>query len=66
MWRSTDGGLNWTQVTLPASHGATGGLAGLAANGTTFAAVRPGHAAGHQDAVTYLSSRAPPGITRAS
>jgi hypothetical protein len=57
VWRSTDGGLHWTQVTLPASHGATDGLAGLAANGTTFAAVRPGHAAGHQDAVTYLSSQ---------
>ena len=44
-------------MTLPASHGATAGLAGLAANGTGFVAVRPGHAAGRQDAVTYQSAQ---------
>jgi hypothetical protein len=44
-------------VTLPASHGATFGLAGLAASGTAFVAVRPGHAAGRQDAVTYRSAQ---------
>ena len=57
VWRSTDGGLNWKPVTLPASHGATAGLAGLAASGTGFVAVRPGHAAGRQDAVTYRSAQ---------
>ena len=57
VWRSTDGGLNWKPVTLPASHGAANGLAGLAANGTGFAAVRPGHAAGRQDAVAYRSAQ---------
>ena len=44
-------------MTLPASHGATAGLAGLAASGTGFVAVRPGHAAGRQDAVTYQSAQ---------
>jgi hypothetical protein len=57
LWRSTDGGLTWKPVTLPASHGATAGLAGLAASGTGFVAVRPGHAAGRQDAVTYRSGQ---------
>src|SRR5262249_38994257 len=51
LWRSTDGGRTWGQATLPVRHGATRGLAGLAANGTTFLAVRPGRTgAGHQDA----------------
>jgi hypothetical protein len=57
VWRSTDGGLRWKPVTLPASHGSTNGLAGLAAGGAGFVAVRPGHAAGHQDAVTYRSAQ---------
>ncbi len=57
LWRSADGGLTWTPVTLPATHGATGGLAGLAANGSAFVAVRPGRTAGRQDAVTYLSAQ---------
>ncbi|HET7247106.1 MAG TPA: hypothetical protein VFJ07_19955, partial [Streptosporangiaceae bacterium] len=57
VWRSTDGGLSWRPVTLPASHGSTSGLAGLAASGTGFVAVRPGHAAGRQDAVTYQSGQ---------
>jgi hypothetical protein len=57
VWRSTDGGLTWKPVTLPASHGATAGLAGVAASGTGFVAVRPGHAAGRQDAVTYQSAQ---------
>jgi hypothetical protein len=57
VWRSTDGGLDWKPVTLPASHGATNGLAGLAASGTGFVAVRPGHAAGRLEAVTYRSAQ---------
>jgi hypothetical protein len=58
LWRSTNGGRTWDQVKLPATHGATSGLAGLAANGSTFLAVRPGRAgAGRQDAVAYLSAQ---------
>ena len=66
VWRSTDGGLDWKPVTLPASHGSANELAGLAAGGTGFVAVRPGHAAGRQDVVTYSPPRASPGGTRAS
>jgi len=57
VWRSTDGGLTWKPVTLPAGHGSTSGLAGLAASGAGFVSVRPGHAAGRQDAVTYRSAQ---------
>jgi hypothetical protein len=57
VWRSTDGGLTWRPVTLPAGHGSTDGLAGLAASGAGFVAVRPGHAAGRQDAVAYRSAQ---------
>ena len=61
LWRSTDGGRTWAPVTLPTAHGATGGLAGLAADGSGFVAVRPGHRAGRkagkQDAVLYLSAQ---------
>jgi hypothetical protein len=56
LWRSTDGGLTWAPATLPATHGATGGLAGLAANGSGFAAVRPGRKGRRLDAVIYLSA----------
>jgi hypothetical protein len=45
-------------VNLPATHGATSGLAGLATDGNTFLAVRPGRGrAGRQDAVAYLSAQ---------
>jgi hypothetical protein len=58
LWRSTDGGRTWDRVTLPATQGATSGLVGLATNGATFLAVRPGRTrAGHQYAVTYLSGQ---------
>jgi hypothetical protein len=58
MWRSRNGGRTWDQLNLPATHGATSGLAGLATNGSTFLAVRPGRAgAGRQDAVAYLSAQ---------
>jgi len=58
LWRSTDGGRTWDRVTLPVRHGATRGLAGLAANGTAFLAVRPGRTGdGHRNAVAYLSAQ---------
>ena len=57
LWRSTDGGRTWAPVRLPAGHGATAALAGLASDGSAFVAVRTGHAGGHQDAVTYLSAQ---------
>jgi len=58
LWRSTDGGRTWDQVTLPVRHGATRGLAGLAANGTAFLAIRPGRTGdGHRNAVAYLSAQ---------
>jgi hypothetical protein len=57
LWRSTDGGRTWTPVRLPAGHGATAALAGLASDGRAFVAVRPGHAGGQQDAVTYVSTQ---------
>jgi hypothetical protein len=57
VWRSADGGLTWRPVTLPVGHGSTNGLAGLAASGAGFVAVRPGHADGRLDAVTYRSAQ---------
>jgi hypothetical protein len=56
LWRSTNGGATWQTVTVPVSHGAAPRLAGLAATGSVFAAVRPGRTrAGRPDAVAYLS-----------
>ena len=58
LWRSTDGGRTWDQVTLPASHGATGAIAGLATSGAAFLAIRPGRTSGgRQDALAYLSTQ---------
>jgi hypothetical protein len=57
LWRSTDGGASWRRVVLPARHGATRWLAGLATTGHGFVAVRPGRArSGRRDAVVYLSA----------
>jgi hypothetical protein len=56
LWRSTNSGATWQAVTVPVSHGATPSLAGLAATGSVFAAIRPGRTrAGRPDAVAYLS-----------
>lgn len=51
-WLSTDGGTTWTEVTIPVTHGATGTIAGVAADPAGLLAVRDG-AAG--DAITYFS-----------
>jgi hypothetical protein len=57
LWRSSNDGVTWQPVKLPASHGATTGLAGLAATGPAFVAIRPGRTgAGRWDAVAYVSA----------
>ena len=60
VWLSTDGGVTWTLAPVPVSHGATNGLAGIAADGTGFVAVRPGSVpAGpnaQPDGVVYASA----------
>lgn len=43
-WLSTDGGLTWRETRVPVSRGAARGLAGIAAAGPGFVAVRPGTA----------------------
>jgi hypothetical protein len=56
LWRSNNDGVTWHPVKLPASHGGTTGLAGLAATGSAFVAVRPGRTLiGRRDAVAYVS-----------
>jgi hypothetical protein len=51
-WLSGDGGRTWTSVTIPAGHGASGTIAGIASDAGGLFAVRDG-AAG--DAITYFS-----------
>jgi hypothetical protein len=43
-WLSTDGGRTWRGTSVPVNHGAGSGLAGIAAAGAGFVAVRPGTA----------------------
>jgi hypothetical protein len=42
VWLSADGGSSWTRVTVPAEHGAGGGIVGLGSDAAGFLAVRPG------------------------
>ncbi len=60
VWLSTDGGVTWTLAPVPVSHGATNGLAGIAADGTGFVAVRPGSVSAGQnaqpDGIVYASA----------
>ncbi len=51
-WLSTDGGSTWTQVTVPAGHGAQNTISGLGSDGSGLIAVRPGTAG---DAIAYFS-----------
>jgi hypothetical protein len=53
VWLSPDGGSSWTRVTLPADHGAAGGIAGLSSDAAGWLAVRPGRTAG---GVAYFST----------
>jgi hypothetical protein len=56
LWRSKDGGASWQPVTVPLGHGAAAGLAGIAATGPAFVAIRPGRTrTGRRDAVAYVS-----------
>jgi hypothetical protein len=56
-WLSTDGGSDWTPVTVPVTGGAEGTVSGLAADSSGLIAVRPGRA---DDAIAYFS---PNGLT---
>ena len=55
-WLSTDGGSAWTRVSVPADHGASSVISGLAFDGSGLIAVRPGRSAsGADDGVSYFS-----------
>jgi Protein kinase domain len=51
-WLSTDGGAQWTPVSVPAGHGAQDTISGLGLDSSGLIAVRPGTAG---DAVAYFS-----------
>ncbi len=61
-WLSTDTGATWKLTAVPSGPGATGGLAGIAATGTGFVAIRSGTAvpgtsrSGLADGVVYASA----------
>ena len=61
-WLSTDDGQTWKWAPVPVSHGATGALAGIAASGAGFVAIRPGRsspgssAAAQANGVVYASA----------
>ena len=60
VWWSKDNGASWRRADPPVSHGATAGLAGLAATGSGIVAIRPGRGAkGTRDAVAYVWGRKP-------
>jgi hypothetical protein len=60
VWWSKDNGFSWRRANPPVSHGATTGLAGLAATGSGIVAIRPGRGAkGTRDAVAYVWGRKP-------
>jgi hypothetical protein len=60
VWWSKDNGVSWRRANPPVSHGATAGLAGLAATGSGIVAIRPGRGAkGTRDAVAYVWGRKP-------
>jgi hypothetical protein len=56
-WRSADGGVTWAPVRLPAGHGASALISGVAADRGGFVLVRPGRGpGGRPDAVAYRSA----------
>jgi hypothetical protein len=55
-WLSTDGGARWTRLAIPADHGATDSIKGVAFDGSGLIAVRPGRtASGAEDGIAYFS-----------
>ena len=55
-WLSTNDGAAWTQVTIPADHGAGTTISGLGFDGAGLLAVRPGRtASGAADGIAYFS-----------
>jgi hypothetical protein len=55
-WLSTDGGARWTRLAIPADHGATDSIKGVAFDGSGLLAVRPGRtASGAEDGIAYFS-----------
>jgi hypothetical protein len=55
-WLSTNGGAAWTRLAIPADHGATAAIGGVAFDGSGLIAIRPGRAAtGAADGVAYFS-----------
>jgi hypothetical protein len=54
-WRSADGGATWTPATIPAAAGG-GAIAGIAALGNGFVAVRPAVVKGTTGASVYTSA----------
>ena len=56
VWLSTDGGTSWTEVPVPAGHGASDSISGLSFDDSGLITVRPGTgASGAQDGVAYFS-----------
>lgn len=56
-WRSANAGATWAPVRLPAGHGATGLISGVAPDRSGFVLIRPGRGAGGRpDAVAYRSA----------
>ena len=55
VWLSTNGGSAWMRVSIPAGHGATDQVKGLASDGSGLLVVRIGATAGGPDGVAYYS-----------
>jgi hypothetical protein len=54
-WRSTNGGMSWTAVTIPVDGGANATIVGLAPLKAGFVAVRPAQVNGFVRAAVYIS-----------
>ena len=55
-WLSTDGGAKWTRLTIPADHGASASISGVAFDGSGLIAIRPGRTeTGAEDGIAYFS-----------
>jgi hypothetical protein len=55
-WLSTNGGTAWTRLAIPADHGATAAISGVAFDGSGLIAIRPGRGTtGAADGIAYFS-----------